>query len=74
MPSYMLNCFTEILCLVCTENGITAVRSNKLITCQCLKKNCDMKDEIIDFTTSQVENTAKYFTTEAYRQMLCEGL
>ena len=44
----MSNCFTEILRLVCTENGITAVRSNKLITSQCLKKNCDMKDEVID--------------------------
>ncbi len=68
----MSTCFTEILRLVCTENGITAVRSNKLITCQCLKKNCDMKDEVIDFTTSQVENTAKYFTIDRCCVKVCD--
>ena len=50
------------------------VGSNNLISSQCIKQADYMSDEVIDFTTSQVETTAKYFTMEAFKEMTKEGI
>lgn len=65
---------TEILHQVCTDTGISMVGSNSLISSQCVKRADNMKDEVIDFTTPQMQTTSKYFTMEAFKEMTREGI